>query len=1144
MKRGLMCLVCLLIMVVAAEMKPVSIPASAVNRITMQAEKFPVQVEVIYTGTTNYPPWLEGRDAPWEADVHVDDVYNNDDQLLSMAQDALGRIYVCYETMTSSGTYGWGLATSIDNGQTWDNRVYYASIDVRYPEIAISDDGKIWVWGSLVSPPTYNDEVIWMRSYDDAFNDPDSLDGFYWFGAGNVNNRTYPEAVTWGNNDQLVLSTWTFDNGTETVTSWIYATDGGIGGSWSIYSLNSDGSPDGMTSIGVNYDGSNYIAVHGWEQDEGGGDWNVMCMFDTLGGSGGLSGWGTSNTNPDRNPSVFCSNGKAYIAYQGYVGAFDADIMFNYSTDYGISWASIVDLTNDTQNEAYPRLYGNDATIGVCYLYSANRIRFNYSLDNGVNWLSPPETVDENSTVNSNYHSVALLYTSSYWYAAWEDTRNSGTDGLEIYTSRRIMGQGDITHHPAIITINYNYSFGDYLYAEKYLIHHSSKPIDPLLDDIITNSSTEDFIPVFVMLAKQLNPDYLIPRAEQMPKPDRRRFVIDECQRLANEDQRSLLLYLKGKEKEGKVRDIVSQWTTNTICFKAKPEVIREVAYREDVWEIGYSEPLQIIGVQEVEEPTYEHIDFTAEDGREICWGVAKINADDVWNTLGYTGSGVIVGHMDSGVNYNHTDLNDHMWDGSGAGYPNHGYDFSNNDNDPMDDDGHGTQTAGIVAGDGTSGSNTGVAPDAQIMALKIYPGTNNEMGQAIQFALNHNADLLSCSIGWEDPSSSIKDWCRGQSNTVYAAGIVWCNAAGNGRSVPPYGHYTVPQDINSPADCPGPWYAPNGGNSASIAVGATDQTDNIASWSSYGPTQWNTTGYNDYPYPPGLIKPDLAAPGVGVKSLDHATNNGYDSGINGTSFAQPHVAGTVALMLERNPALTPRQIDSLLQTTALDIETSGRDTLSGNGRIDALQAVNAISEGAKWAQLWVINQASATGILQVTNITKAQNRPWIISVSPTQFTVPINDSQAVWVTTDTTGQGLTWGQTYYDTLLIWSNSIFDDNPDSVPVVLIMATVGVKENETITPAEIIPVLSAFPNPFNKSVKIDYAVPYPQNINLIVYDVCGKKVRTLVNERQKPGNFAVVWDGKDDEGKEVAAGIYFGRIKTEKGVVTNKLIFIK
>ena len=106
---------------------------------------------------------------------------------------------------------------------------------------------------------------------------------------------------------------------------------------------------------------------------------------------------------------------------------------------------------------------------------------------------------------------------------------------------------------------------------------------------------------------------------------------------------------------------------------------------------------------------------------REIAWNVTKVNADDVWG-LGYTGDGVLVAVLDTGVRYTHVDLADHMW--THASYPNHGYDFVNDDNDPWDEgggaDGHGTHCAGTIAGDGTAGSQTGMAPDAEIMALKI----------------------------------------------------------------------------------------------------------------------------------------------------------------------------------------------------------------------------------------------------------------------------------------------------------------------------------------------------------------------------------------------------------------------------------------
>ncbi len=1139
MKKIIVGILCVLLFSFAADFIPSYISETMVQKQVLRAERTPETVECVYTGVTHYPPWLGSRDAPWEnPNVHIDDVYNVDDQLTSMAEDALGRIYVCYETMIDTSRYGWGLATSTDNGASWDNRVFYGGYprSCRFPEIAISTDGKIWIWGTRQTP-TSNDDVYWLKSADGSFNDPDGLEGFYWFGAGNVDHRTYPEVVTWGNNTQLVLSTWTYDNGVENVVSWIYATDGGIGGSWNVYSLSSDGDPDGMTSIAANYDGANYIAVHGWEQNES-GDWNVMCMIDTLDTGSGLYGWGTSNSNADHYPSVFCSQGYAYIAYQADVGAGNNDILFNYSTDYGENWSgSVVNLTNDAANETYPRLYGSGATIGVNYIYAGNSVRFNYSLDNGQVWLGTPEIVTDNTSANSSYHSASLLYTSSYWHAVWEDSRNSGTDGLELYASRRTQGIGDITHRPAELEFNYNHLLRSGPVHDKYVMRHSAQTIDKKLSEIIIEAHSDEFIPIFIMLSKQLNPDYLIYHAEQMCKPEQRQYVIQECKALAAENQRELLSYLSAEENKGKVCDVVSMWSTNTICLKATFEIIREIAHRNDVWEIGYSEPLMIIG-RGVDKPSYKKVEFKPDDSREICWGVAKINADDVWS-LGYTGAGIIVGHMDSGVNYNHLDLADHMWDG-GASYPNHGYDFSNDDNNPMDDNGHGTQSAGIVAGDGTSGSQTGVAPDAQIMALKIYPGTNTEMGLAIQFALDNGADLLSCSIGWLNPSNSTKNWCRGQSNTVYAAGIVWCNSAGNGDNMG--GHYSVPQDIISPADCPGPYYAPNGGNGASIAVGATNSLDNVASFSSYGPTHWNTGTYTDYPYPPGLIKPDVAAPGVNCKSLDHLTNDQYDNGINGTSFAQPHLAGTVCLMLSKNSALTPRQIDSLIQTTAVDIEIAGRDTLSGIGRIDALQAVNAISGGARWAQLWVINQPTATGILQVSDITK--DSTWIISISPTTFSVPIDDSQEVMVTVDTTGQGLGWGQTYSDTLLIWSNSLVDDNPEKVPVILIMATISIEEHEAIIPTKDSQLLVASPNPFANSVRIDYMVPYPQNIHLTIHDVCGNKVRTLINEAHESGNFSVIWDGRDDYGRKLAAGVYFGRIETQRNAETNKLVLIR
>ena len=1137
MKKIFILMVCLVAIAYAAEMIPVHIPASAIHREVLPAT-IEIKAECVYTGITNYPPWLDyGRDAPWSTDVQVADVYDLDDQLISMAEDATGRIYVCYEAITTGGDYCFGIATSTDQGVSWDNRAWgVGGYDMRYAEISITDDGKIYIFGSLTGG-TYNNCPCFIRSNIGGYNDPDDLAGVSVFGS--LPNFTYPEVVTWGNGNQFVIAQY-LDDEAGTASDQIFCLFSHDSTAYYGLSFTPSGGYPEKASISVDVVGNDTIFIHGIEYyDAAGSDWDVVCYLDTLNGSGGLYGWGTGNTNDDRYPSVFASQGYAYIVYQADVGGGDNDIMFNYSTDYGENWSSIVDLTNNTANEIFPRLYGDGQTIGVDYIYDDSRVQFNYSPDNGITWLNDPELVDENGTVSGDYHSVALLYASGYWLAAWEDTRNSGTDGIEIYTSGKNAGQGDITHRPEIIFFNYDWSFLGDISSEKYVLHHSENPIDEKLTEVMTGSSPDEQIPVFVMLAKQMNYDWLIPRAEQMSKSDRRQFVIQECKALAQSDQQRLLAYLESMEKIGKVTDVQSLWVTNTVAFKACPEIIQEIAQRSDVWCIGYEEKAQIIGVVDNPEPVYEHVGFIAEDGREICWGVAKINADDVWSD--YTGAGIVVGHMDTGINYNHGDLQDHMWDGSGAGYPNHGYDFEDGDDNPMDENGHGTQTAGIVAGDGTNGSNTGVAPDAQIMALKC--GTNIDMGNAIAFGLTHGADLFSTSLGFGNPGSSIKNWGRGQSITIYAAGLVWTVAAGNGDNMG--GHYTVPQDIVAPADCPAPWYAPNGGQSAVMAVGATNSGDNVASWSSYGPTHWSTGTYSDYPYPPGLIKPDVAAPGVNCKSLDHSTNNLYDTGINGTSFAQPHLAGTIALMLEKEPDLLPRQIDSIIQNYAvIDIEQTGRDNLSGAGRIDALLAVNAVSEGYRAQNVWVINQESATGMLEVTGITQDENEPWIIGITPTQFNVPIDDSVAVIVSVDTTGLGYSQGSYHYDTLLIWSNTVVDDNPERVPVILIMATVGIEKDEELTPGANANLLSMLPNPFRTSIQIDYAISCAQDVNFTIYDVCGKKVKTLVDGYQEPGQFSVTWTGYDEKGRKLAAGIYFGRIEVGKNAVTNKLILIR
>jgi len=147
------------------------------------------------------------------------------------------------------------------------------------------------------------------------------------------------------------------------------------------------------------------------------------------------------------------------------------------------------------------------------------------------------------------------------------------------------------------------------------------------------------------------------------------------------------------------------------------------------------------------------------------------------------------------------------------------------------------------------------------------------------------------------------------------------------------------PESVGTPPDVP-----------AVIAVGATTNNDNLASFSSLGPTEWgnswlgeNTDGpYRDWEWANGgLIKPDISAPGENVNSTVDC--NGYSGNTwSGTSMATPHVAGVIALMLEANPLLTRDDIVEIFAATAVDLGDAGLDNQFGWGRVDAFEAVTA----------------------------------------------------------------------------------------------------------------------------------------------------------------------------------------------------------
>jgi hypothetical protein len=317
---------------------------------------------------------------------------------------------------------------------------------------------------------------------------------------------------------------------------------------------------------------------------------------------------------------------------------------------------------------------------------------------------------------------------------------------------------------------------------------------------------------------------------------------------------------------------------------------------------------------------------------------IPLINADQVWqldqdgndcSTSGkecITGKDIIIAIVDTGIDYTHSDLGGCLGQGCKVIK---GYDFINNDNDPMDDHGHGTHCAGIASADGIV---KGVAPDAKLYAYKVLDGrgrgTFSGVMAGIEKAVEDGADIISMSLGGD---------CRGNYNencgpddavsktvdNAVNAGIVFSISAGNsGRS----GLGT----IGTP-----------GTARKAITVAASDKQDKIADFSSKGPIVFPDQDKNKRI----LLKPDISAPGVDICSSQYEdawqSNECLDSehtAISGTSMAAPHVAGAAALIKQAHPDWTADEIKSALKNSAIDINDSLFN--QGAGRLDIKKAL------------------------------------------------------------------------------------------------------------------------------------------------------------------------------------------------------------
>ncbi len=466
----------------------------------------------------------------------------------------------------------------------------------------------------------------------------------------------------------------------------------------------------------------------------------------------------------------------------------------------------------------------------------------------------------------------------------------------------------------------------------------SQPKITPALKEAIAEKGADEYIYINIRLAEQYDSQELHQKSSLISDPgERRALVIEELKEFNSRKQYDLISFLQNKEREEKVKKVHSFWLINLISCHVKPEVIDELLSFREIDQIDINIERLVIPEE------FESTNIENSSSSDASWNMTLVNAPQAWEK-GFSAKEVVVAILDTGVNYNHKDLEGNMWEH--PDYPNHGYNVYHDNHNTMDYGGHGTHVAGLTAGNGTSGLKTGVAPDATIMAVQVLSsigsGWEPEVWAGIEFAVENGAHVLNLSLSWRvswDPDFAM--W-RSLMDNALAAGVISAVASGNSGTL-----NTPLLEVGVPGSVPPPWLHPDqtlkGGLSSVVSVGSTTYNDQLSSFSSKGPSSWGDVDpYNDYPYDPemGLIRPDIVAPGSGVTSLTHDDNSGYTEK-SGTSMSSPTVAGAMALILAKNPYLTPAQVNQILEESAHPL-SENKSNMYGSGRLDALAAIKA----------------------------------------------------------------------------------------------------------------------------------------------------------------------------------------------------------
>jgi subtilisin family serine protease len=406
---------------------------------------------------------------------------------------------------------------------------------------------------------------------------------------------------------------------------------------------------------------------------------------------------------------------------------------------------------------------------------------------------------------------------------------------------------------------------------------------------------------------------------------------------------------LRELERSGRIEVLGRFWVAQSILVSADASeaTLAALAALPGATEItpNYTvEPLEEVVPEAVEDAEALEDATQLEDNAALAaeatteppntYGIERINAHEVWRDFGVRGEGVRVAVLDTGVDATHPEIGGRLV-GRGTGDPSYPGGWMNFDRlgnplttKPTDPGSHGTHVAGTIVGGSSSGTQIGVAPNAELMAANVLSGGGStaKIYAALEWAMSpydgagrpagRAADVINMSLG----SGGFDARMATAIQNVRDAGIFPAIAIGNSGA-------------NS-TSAPGNFYN-------AVGVGMTDTNDAVSSGSSGGTVSWSASIAEQFGWPASYTKPDISAPGVAVFS---AMPGGMYGNSSGTSMATPHVAGAAALIKSAQGGLTVSQIqDALEQTAHRPGEDQGAvypDTRYGHGRIDVHAAI------------------------------------------------------------------------------------------------------------------------------------------------------------------------------------------------------------